>query len=88
MPRSLALGNGNMLVCLDKHAQVRDFYFPYVGLENHVGGHNVHRVGVFADGVLEWLDNPEWRMDIGCGSETFASDVVARSDALSAAHRP
>ena len=31
MARSLVLGNGNSLACLDAYGQVRDFYFPYAG---------------------------------------------------------
>ena len=29
MARSMVLGNGNIMVCLDKFGQVRDFYFPF-----------------------------------------------------------
>lgn len=89
MPKSFVLGNGKILVGLDKFGQVRDFYFPHVGLENHVGGRFIHRVGVFADpadggagGRLEWLDNPNWRMMVDCANETLASNVVARNEKL------
>jgi GH15 family glucan-1,4-alpha-glucosidase len=51
MPRALVLGNGETLVCLDEFGFVRDFYFPYVGLENHVSG-NRHRIGIMVDGVF------------------------------------
>ena len=55
MSRSLVLGNGSLLVCYDEWAQVRDFYFPHVGLENHVGERLMHRIGVFVDGTMHWL---------------------------------
>jgi glucoamylase len=64
MPKSLVLGNGNLLICFDKYAQVSDFFFPYVGLENHTGGHYEHRVGVWVDGQLNWLGNPNWRISV------------------------
>lgn len=82
MSRSLTLGNGNLLVCLDKHAQVRDLYFPYVGLENHVGGHYLHRVGVWVEGVLRWLDHPSWNIEISGDKDTFIGAVTAHNNEL------
>ncbi|MCH8908421.1 MAG: hypothetical protein IH840_15145 [Candidatus Heimdallarchaeota archaeon] len=38
MARHFVFGNGNILVCQDENAQIRDFYYPYVGQENHVSG--------------------------------------------------
>ncbi len=64
MSKALTLGNGNILVNLDNLGQVRDFYFPYVGLENQVGGHFVHRLGVFTDGVLSWLSASDWEISV------------------------
>ncbi len=82
MPRTLSLGNGNILVCTDKYAQVRDFYFPYVGLENHVGGHYTHRVGVYADHQLNWFDHSNWKIDINLAKDSLVGESVARNDAL------
>ena len=64
MARSLTLGNGSMLVCLDRFGFVRDFYFPYVGLENHVSG-NKHRIGIMVNGNFSWLDDGSWKISIG-----------------------
>ena len=61
MARAITVGNGNLLVGLDYRGQVRDLYFPYVGLTNHVSGASgsyVHRIGVYVDGVMSWLDDP------------------------------
>lgn len=77
MPRSLSLGNGNMLVCLDSHANVRDFYFPYVGLENHVATRHTHRVGILVDGDLRWLNHPSWKISINCDRDTFVGNTKA-----------
>jgi len=51
MPRALVLGNGQLLVTLDKHGFLRDLHYPYVGLENHASGHK-HRIGVMVNGVF------------------------------------
>lgn len=82
MARSLALGNGQMLVCLDMFGQVRDLYFPYVGLENHVGNGHVHKIGVYAEGRINWLDNGEWSVEVGTEKETLVSEIKARNDAI------
>ena len=82
MPKSLSLGNGNILVCTDKRAQVRYFYFPYVGLENHIGGHYTHRVGVYVDYQLNWFDNPNWDIKIGSASESLIGETIAKNDVL------
>jgi len=77
MPKSLTLGNGNILVCLDKNAEVRDFYFPHVGLENHIGEDSVHRIGVYADGRMHWFSSPEWDITIQYMEDANASRIVA-----------
>ncbi len=82
MPKSLSLGNGNILVCTDKYAQVRDFYFPYVGLENHLGGHYTHRVGVYVDHQLNWFDHSNWKIDITLSRESLVGETIAQNDAL------
>lgn len=82
MSKSLSLGNGNILVCTDKRAQVRDFYFPFVGLENHVGGHYTHRVGVFVDYQLNWFDHSNWDIQIRLADESMVGETVAKNRAL------
>lgn len=64
MPKSLAFGNGRSLVTLDRYARVRDFYFPYAGLENHVGGAYAHRLGVYSEGQFSWLDDGSWAIEM------------------------
>jgi oligosaccharide amylase len=76
MTRHLVLGNGNMLVCTDKNALIRDLYYPYVGQENHVSG-NVHRIGVFVDGAFSWLNEGEWSIDIRYKKDSLVSEVKA-----------
>ncbi|MCI0542196.1 hypothetical protein L0Y69_00355 [bacterium] len=82
MPKALTLGNGNILVCLDKYAQIHDFYFPHVGLEDHVGEDSVHRIGVYADGRLSWLGNTEWDISVQYMENANASKIIAENSRL------
>ena len=80
MARATILGNGSILVGLDQRGQVRDFYAPFVGHSNHVSGASgsyLHRIGVFVDGVLSWLDDPAWDVSMSGYSETFVGDFYA-----------
>lgn len=82
MSKALSLGNGNILVCTDKRAQVRDFYFPYVGLENHIGVHCAHRVGVFADYQLNWFDHSNWDIQVRSADQTQLGETIAKNATL------
>ncbi len=81
MARALILGNGQSLVSLDKHGYVRDFHFPYVGLENHVSGHK-HRIGLMINGQFTWLDDGSWEINIGYKPETMVGYLVCKSPQL------
>lgn len=84
MPRSLALGNGSTLILYDRHGQVRDFYYPYAGLENHVGEGNVHKIGIWTPEGFGWISDPDWTVDIDYAAKALASRIVARSERLQA----
>ena len=61
MSRPVVLSNGELHVGLNKHGMVHDLYFPYVGLENHCAGKDLrHKVGVWVDGTISWLDDGSW----------------------------
>ena len=77
MARSMVLGNGNMMVCLDKFGQARDLYFPYVGSENHIGQNQTHKIGVFVDGSTSWLDASEWQTEISYENNSMVGNVKA-----------
>jgi GH15 family glucan-1,4-alpha-glucosidase len=81
MPRALTLGNGQLLVCLDKFGFVRDFYYPYVGLENHVAGH-MHRIGISVNDVFSWIDDGSWDITIGYKPETMVGYLVCKNQKL------
>ena len=64
MARPIVLGNGKMAIGLDSFGLVHDFYFPYVGLENHSSERSgKHKLGIFVDGSISWLDNGSWKID-------------------------
>lgn len=70
-----------MLVCLDQFGFVRDLYFPYVGLENHVLG-KMHRIGIMVDGVFSWLNDGSWEISLGYQPETMVGYLVCKSSKL------
>ncbi|MBI1975728.1 MAG: glycoside hydrolase family 15 protein [Candidatus Vogelbacteria bacterium] len=77
MPRSIVLGNGHIAVGLDSRGLVRDFYFPFVGLENHVGGHLPHRVGVWVEGNFSWMGDGSWEISVESAPDALASLISA-----------
>lgn len=76
MPRSLVVGNGNMLIGVDDRGIVRDVYYERVGHENHANG-RPQRVGVFVDGRMHWLDDSAWRVEVTYLPETLVGRTVA-----------
>lgn len=81
MTRPVILGNGNMLVCIDKNAQIRDFYYPHVGQENHVSGHH-HRMGIWVNGKFSWVTRQNWELKIGYVKDTLVSEITANNSHL------
>ncbi len=76
MTREIILGNGNMLVCLDKNARIRDFYYPYVGQENHVSS-KIHRTGIWVEGQFSWIDEKDWEILIKYKKDCLVSEIYA-----------
>jgi GH15 family glucan-1,4-alpha-glucosidase len=81
MPREIVLGNGRLSVALDGNMNVRDFFYPHVGLENHVGGH-YFRFGTWVDGRFSWIEAPEWSLTMRYLPETLVSQCTAKSSQL------
>jgi GH15 family glucan-1,4-alpha-glucosidase len=82
MARELALGNGEFLVNLDSGLNIRDLYYPLVGLYNHVGGYRC-RVGVWtSDAGFAWLDNGDWDRKLSYRPGTLVSDCQAHHSGL------
>lgn len=85
MARAVTIGNGNVLVGLDYRGQVRDFYYPQVGHANHVSGASgsyVHRIGIYADDRLVWLDDASWKIVVGSNPETLVGTMHAVNESL------
>src|SRR5438874_798193 len=70
MPRPLVFGNGRMLVQLDGKGRIRDFFWPVVGIRNHVAGHK-HHMGVWVGGRFSWTEWDEWEV-----SQTYLPDTM------------
>lgn len=52
------------MVGLGASGYLQDLYYPYVGLENHVNARNHgHRIGVWVDGSVSWLDDRSWQVE-------------------------
>ena len=82
MARSIVLSNGELCVALDRFGEVRDIYYPHVGLEDHVRGHYLHRLGVWVDGRFSWV-GPEWTKDLRYHDESLVTNVVLKNENLS-----
>src|SRR3979411_2020756 len=81
VPRSLVIGNGNVLVGFDANYSVRDIYFPRVGDANQTMG-NVCRTGFFIDGRFAWVADPAWERDLGYAEDSLVSDVTMKPPGL------
>ena len=79
MARPIVLSNGELHVGINKFGEVHDFYFPYVGLENHSAGKDTrHRVGIWVDGILSWLDDSSWEFNFTYPHEALVGHIVAK----------
>ncbi len=82
MPRPLVIGNGNLLVTLDSELSIRDIFWPYVGLFNHLSGHRV-RLGIWVDGAFSWLSDHGWNRDLQYEPNTLVTRARCQNDRLS-----
>ncbi|HLP98640.1 MAG TPA: glycoside hydrolase family 15 protein [Sideroxyarcus sp.] len=76
MPRDLPIGNGTLLAAFDFDYQLRDFYYPRIGKENHALGFP-WRFGVWLDGDFFWLDRQGWTLSLNYVADTLVTDVTA-----------
>lgn len=77
MPREIVLGNGVMTVALDSTLTINDFFYPRVGLENHLAGHRL-RTGLWVDNRFRWFGDG-WQMRMKYLPETLVSKCLARN---------
>lgn len=71
-----------MLATFDDFLQLRDFYYPYVGMEDHTTFGKFHRVGLFVDGQISWLCDSGWQISLAYHDETLIGKCVAKNDTL------
>ncbi len=81
MPRPLSVGNGDLLVNFDADLVMRDFYYPYVGMMNHIEGRR-NMMGFWTDGQFSWLDEPSWAKTLDYLPNAIVTDCRARNDHL------
>lgn len=83
MARPIILGNGELHVGLNNFGEVHDFYYPYVGFENHSAGKQLrHHVGVWVDGSISWLDDGNWEFDFSYPNEALIGHMIAKNNTL------
>lgn len=83
MARPIILSNGEMHVGLNNFGLVHDFYYPYVGLENHTAAKKLRwLVGVRVDGQFSWLDDGSWSTQNTYHHESLVSHTIALHDRL------
>ena len=83
MARPIVLSNGEMHVGINDYGLVHDFYYPYVGLENHAIGHGTrHRVGVWVNGDFSWLDDGNWNIRFDYEHDALVGKTRATNEKL------
>ncbi|MDO8649095.1 MAG: glycoside hydrolase family 15 protein [Candidatus Peregrinibacteria bacterium] len=83
MPRALVLGNGSILATFDRFLQLKDVYFPYVGMEDHTHFGDAHRIGFFVEGKgFSWISDGTWRIEPRYEQDTLVTHSHAVSETL------
>ena len=80
MGRPIVLSNGELHVGINARGLVHDFYYPYVGLENHAAGQGLHhRIGVWVEGQISWLDEHAsmWEFRFSYPHEALIGQTIA-----------
>jgi glucoamylase len=75
LPREIVLSNGQVFVALDNQMALRDFFYPSVGLENHLVGH-YSKLGIWIDQRFSWIDE-NWEVEMKYLPETLVSKCSA-----------
>lgn len=74
----MVLSNGELCIAFDHNALIRDIYYPHVGLEDHVRGHYIHRIGIWVDGVISYFgDDERWEIRVSSETDSLAGVTSA-----------
>jgi GH15 family glucan-1,4-alpha-glucosidase len=83
MGRPVVLSNGSLMVGLNEHGLVHDFYYPYVGLDNLTTARSVHHlIGIWVDGTFSWVDDGSWEIHTNFEADALISKVTMKSEQL------
>ncbi len=82
MPQSLIVSNGNLLASFDEYLQMRDFFYPYIGQENHSAYGKAHRIGLWVDGQFSWLNDDSWNISVRYHQGSLVGYSTAKNDHL------
>lgn len=83
MARPVMLSNGKLMIGLNEHGLVHDFYYPYVGLDNLTTARSVHhKIGVWVNGTFSWVDDGNWDVSVDFESDALVSNIVMKSESL------
>jgi len=80
LPRPLCVGNGNLLAAFDDNLNIRDLYFPFVGMENHVSGHFC-KLGIWVEDRFSWIDDT-WDKKLSYKQDTLVAEALLRKPEL------
>jgi glucoamylase len=81
MPRSLTIGNGELLANFNARYELVDLYWPYVGRENQTDGKPC-RMGIFVDGSFSWVAGPGWLRTLAYEEDTLVTRVELENEGL------
>ncbi len=81
MPRPLVFSNGQMLVGLDGRLNIRELFYPHVGLFDHLCGQKI-RMGVWVNGLFSWIDEDGWTINLAYEANSLVSNCLAISTRL------
>ncbi|HET9411661.1 MAG TPA: glycoside hydrolase family 15 protein [Candidatus Saccharimonadales bacterium] len=83
MTRPLLLSNGHLHVGINLFGMVHDFYYPWVGFENHARAEKMrHRVGIWTENKFSWLDDGTWEFAMDYADRTQIGHITAHNKNL------
>jgi GH15 family glucan-1,4-alpha-glucosidase len=81
--RPLLLSNGHLHVGINLFGMVHDFYYPWVGYENHARADKMrHRIGIWTENQFSWLDDGNWQFTFDYQDRTQIGHITAANSNL------
>ena len=78
--KEIVLSNGKFFVNIDSNFAIRDFYFPYVGMYNHLNS-EANSIGVYVNGKFKWIDD-SWEKIFSYSENSLVAKLEATSQEL------